>query len=519
MNYGAPSAPKNAFSLKLEDLAVRYYAPKNVKKCYIKLIYNGSRDWANGKRIPFKFTKPETILANPVKYANETFKKQYKNFKLHCKSFSWSLVPVAQLPYFKAMAMFILCCEQFDPQTLFMQFKNKLYTDLCEIISQQHPEIVKANGKTAKLQKTLEILEPYTLQVKSIRVPHIIEEHPDLKQYNQLRVLWLNGGKKDKGRKNLRRSAVAKLQPKDLCKINILELMGNTIGLMKKLAGIKLTLKDKRDMFIRSQDDQETLTNIPVRISSFDGSENSIYIDLEKAFEVIEELKDSGSVHEICEDYQGYYRFFMDIDTHENDKVIDIEKIETKLVTIVRQIFNINLSLLFIQKSDKSQAFHVYGNFATTIPMMKQIVQGIDKSIDLKVYKRNTSLRMCNVFKTNQKDKKIINTFYPATKEQYPNTLLNNIEGLKIVKENIGLSCIPHIATYNITSKFGQEITDKLTELLQVPFELKPADGYSGMSCIIQQSYKCPVTGNLHKSNNAYISKHFDKNHIASVIY
>lgn len=247
-------------------------------------------------------------------------------------------------------------------------------------------------------------------------------------------------------------------------------------------------------------------------------------------YAAIKELKDKASVHELCEDERGYYRFFMDLDTKDEeedtqnpkpkkDLIIETGKITDKLTTLMRDIFNVQLKLTFIQKSDKSQAYHVYGNFATTIEMMKQIVQCVDPSIDLKVYKRNTSLRMCNTFKTNQKDREVIKTFYKVSKEQYPHTVLNNIDDLRIIPENIGLINTPHIATYNITAKFGQDITDKLTTLLNVPFELKPADGYAGLSCVIKQPYKCPVTGNLHKSNNAYISKHYDSDNIANVMY
>lgn len=94
----------------------------------------------------------------------------------------------------------------------------------------------------------------------------------------------------------------------------------------------------------------------------------------------------------------------MDIDTSDNTKVIDINDIETQLTDYILQIFNFKLKLIFIQKSDKSQSYHVYGNFATTLTMMKYIVKGIKQpyeidektgkpkksNIDLKVYKRTT---------------------------------------------------------------------------------------------------------------------------------
>ncbi len=90
--------------------------------------------------------------------------------------------------------MCILCCESFDANKLFTEFKNKLYTDVKNLIEKQ-PEN-EHTCKKLRLAEIIERLKPYTLQVKTIRVPHIIEKHPELEQYNELHVLTLDKGNK-----------------------------------------------------------------------------------------------------------------------------------------------------------------------------------------------------------------------------------------------------------------------------------------------------------------------------------
>jgi hypothetical protein len=114
------------FSLGIEELSVRYYMPKDKKKCYIKLVYkpkkieNGkevydkSKDdiWKNTGVYPkFEYCDFETIVSDPVLFANKTFHELYPDLELCCKSFSWALLPEGQVPYFKALCIAILCCE------------------------------------------------------------------------------------------------------------------------------------------------------------------------------------------------------------------------------------------------------------------------------------------------------------------------------------------------------------------------------------------------------------------------
>ena len=47
----------------------------------------------------------------------------------------------------------------------------------------------------------------------------------------------------------------------------------------------------------------------------------------------------------------------------------------------MRYAFAHDLNLTVIQKRD-SHSYHIYGNFATTLPMMLYIVSNINKNID-----------------------------------------------------------------------------------------------------------------------------------------
>jgi len=70
MNQGQP----NRFNLKMEELAVRYYAPKDIKKCYSKLIYKGPHDWEN-TTLPIFITTPfEEIITDPIDFVEHKFK-------------------------------------------------------------------------------------------------------------------------------------------------------------------------------------------------------------------------------------------------------------------------------------------------------------------------------------------------------------------------------------------------------------------------------------------------------------
>lgn len=97
-------AGSDHFIVKTEDTAVWYFAPKNVKKCYIKLTTESDSSQFN--TIDFN-----DIVINPVDFVNSKFKVLYPKYKLHCKSFSWSLLPEGQIPYFWALCMSILCCN------------------------------------------------------------------------------------------------------------------------------------------------------------------------------------------------------------------------------------------------------------------------------------------------------------------------------------------------------------------------------------------------------------------------
>ena len=185
----------NSFNLTIEECAVRYYAPKDVKKCYSKITYDPKINTAEYKNfqagiVPeFPTLDFTEILADPVYYLKHTFKTLYPNCSLKNKSFSWSSVPAAQLPYFKALSLAILCCDHtvYSMQQMYEQIINKLYNDIYQCIKNQD----------------IEALTEYSLKVKTLRVPHITEKYPDIAQQNDVHIVWLDEKNKDNKHKSL----------------------------------------------------------------------------------------------------------------------------------------------------------------------------------------------------------------------------------------------------------------------------------------------------------------------------
>lgn len=200
----------------------------------------------------------------------------------------------------------------------------------------------------------------------------------------------------------------------------------------------------------------------------------------------------------------------MDIDTKDDD-VIDTAQIANDIQRFVRRTFDIpNPLLYFVRKSDGSESYHVYGNFATTLSMMKHIVKDTSKYIDMQVYKNNTSLRMCGSYKYNIKDKTTVKTYYdPIGVCSFKDTIISNIEGLYVIKPNIGLIKQPHYhiesRTHTSCAALNPIIKDKLDEVLGPSnYTLKQTDKYN--ICIIKNSYVCPSNESIrHESQNAII--------------
>jgi hypothetical protein len=184
----------NSFKLATEEIAVRYYAPQDVKKCYSKIIYKPptpelAEELDNGVIPEFPTLDFTEILDDPVYYLNHTFKTLYPNCSLKNKSFSWSTVPSAQLPYFKALSLAILCCDHtvYSMQQMYEQIINKLYNDIYQCIK----------------NKDIKALTEYSLKVKTLRVPHITEKYPDIAQQNDVHIVWLDEKNKDNKHKSL----------------------------------------------------------------------------------------------------------------------------------------------------------------------------------------------------------------------------------------------------------------------------------------------------------------------------
>lgn len=246
----------NKFVIALEDFAVKFYTPEDTKKCYSKIIYTGDYfDWKNGIYPNCKIINFDDILLNPKDFVENKFNLYFPDCKLINKSFSWSLCPKGQLPYFKALSIAILCCEKPEGLSLEYFYKkiiSKLYDDITEII------------RTKDVSKLLE----FSVTTKNTDIPELILTFPDLSQNNTTQILWLNKG----GKKNPRKYPACKIDEHNLWnKININDLMSNCIGLCKKIIGKKITLKEQRADFIMNNDLDNNCLNIPVRLDHING--------------------------------------------------------------------------------------------------------------------------------------------------------------------------------------------------------------------------------------------------------
>lgn len=355
------------------------------------------------------------------------------------------------------------------------------------------------------------MLEKFAPTIKSCSngAKWIIEQFPDLITLNKIPIVWLEKGKQ----KTNRIFPVCKLvEHNNWNKINIHELMGNTIGQCKKLVGKWDTIKEMKQAFVEMNEiddiDEPIERYVAIRLDKFNGSiNNRIIVRIDEAKDFIKTNLSIGSCHELLEDTDTtLYRFFMDIDS-KSDEFINIDQINNNLTGFIKCSFSIaNPILNFIRKSDKSESFHVYGNFATTLNTMKHIVTGLSKHIDLQVYKNNTSLRMCNSYKYNIKDKTTTTTYYEPNC-LYTDTIISNIEGLPIIRPNIGLSKQPHyyVTDQTVKSQLDIKIIEKLDNIFgKDNYNIKQSSKY--YICIIKTSYKCPNDSSItHESQNSII--------------
>ncbi len=72
-----------------------------------------------------------------------------------------------------------------------------------------------------------------------------------------------------------------------------------------------------------------------------------------------------------------------------------------------------------------------------------------DSYIDTQVYKKNTSLRICNSYKRSRHDNKIIRKSYDCDQKLFMNTCINYIDNCIILPQNVGMTTHAHFDTNN----------------------------------------------------------------------
>jgi hypothetical protein len=178
----------------------------------------------------------------------------------------------------------------------------------------------------------------------------------------------------------------------------------------------------------------------------------------------------------------------------------------------MEQVFNIAANFIVIQKSDNSNSYHIYGNFACTLLLMKYIVVNINKHIDMCIYKPNRNFRLCNSFKYDITTKKTTKTYYEISKETFKQTLITNIQDLQIIENPICLIKNAHINSTVCNStevEMSDEAINKLrTYIVNVEVDEVNSTKFIKKTLKSKQPYKCPrdETQQLeHNENNGFI--------------
>jgi hypothetical protein len=72
-----------------------------------------------------------------------------------------------------------------------------------------------------------------------------------------------------------------------------------------------------------------------------------------------------------------------------------------------------------------------------------------DSFVDLQVYKKNTSIRVCNSYKRKAHTYEKIKKSYNCSKEQFLNTCINYTSNCIILEQNVGMTATSHYNTKN----------------------------------------------------------------------
>lgn len=263
----------------------------------------------------------------------------------------------------------------------------------------------------------------------------------DLLHQNKIRCVFVNW----KSKKISRIFPTEKVHTYNMWdRINVHDLLCCLIGQMMKLCGIKKRPKQKlRSSFVESvlsgDIDESSASLINLKIDNYPSGEQDYRIcELKTLFKTIELTKESQSFHEYFSDNRAY-RFFMDIDNDDTLEIINLGDIMFHVESFVKQTFGFTPEFLSVWKNDFSNCYHIYGNFACSLNMMKTITSGISKYIDINVYNVNRSLWVCNSYKYDHEINRMQKTYYPISEDRFEDTILQNTSGLLELSDNICL--------------------------------------------------------------------------------
>lgn len=203
-------------------------------------------------------------------------------------------------------------------------------------------------------------------------------------------------------------------------------------------------------------------------------------------------------------------KMFLDIDTPNNDVLINIQDIEYYFRLLLTDITEYDkIRIIVLQSSDGSNKYRMYSNIAAPPKLCKEIAE----NLKILLFKNNIngeyidsapylsgSLRVPQSYKVSLKDKTTQKRFYPVRSvEEFTKCLIQNVQDCFAITDYGYFNPIVYFAIESTPSNvIPQEILTKFEELKIKEYTLVKKEKY--LDIRIQSEHVCPITGEVHSS-------------------
>ncbi len=187
-------------------------------------------------------------------------------------------------------------------------------------------------------------------------------------------------------------------------------------------------------------------------------------------------------------------------------------------------MFAFNPKFIVLRKSDGSSSVHMFGDFKTSLKMMKIIVKGIDKDIDTNPYVGGKSLRLPMTKKLNEDRKlpdkhpdrfKVVPTHYVCQEHEFIDCLINvpSFRDIPEFENPIGFIDRPHLSLNRELWEYSEN-TEEITKQLIGIFGHHNFNIERSAKTIYMRwhdGFKCPVGNREHNNVNRVMLNETDK--------